>query len=139
MAIWTKNPYFWPPRKKNVDFFIFWPNFGIFVKKIRIFPFFWTKIPKFRQKTEKSKKWMQHSFCTIFVYNLAKFHVSSTFGSLVISKNVILRYHDFSENKGFSLILTQFWSYIAQWNFFTDTWSKTQDYMRKHIKTCQND
>ena len=44
------------------------------------------------------------------VYNLVKYQLSSTFLQQLVNFGVILRYRDFSENKGFSLILTKFWT-----------------------------
>ena len=69
---------------------------------------------KKRQKMKILKKWSLAIFCIIIFYNWSKFHVSSTFLPGVESKNVFLRYRNFSKIKGISLILAQFWTYTAQ-------------------------
>ena len=75
-------------------------------KKCKFCPPGWSKWPKMKNL----KKWTDKVFCLTFVHNWSKFQLSSSFLAKLVLKNVILRYRDFSENEGFSLILTKFWT-----------------------------
>ena len=97
------------------DFWLFCQNLGRCRPKITKNWEFWPAAPQITAKSQKSKSGLKFLLVsTIFVYNLAKFQVSSTFQSWLLFFCIILRYRDFNENKGFSLILPHFLSYNAR-------------------------